>query len=162
VILNREEDHHMNIETLGNLEPFNDLDFGTLFYRGKLGMRVSLGDDRGVLLFDTKQQCSIVDGAEFANKEVMVPKKPTFQVTRNLAKWRFGEIDYSHIGVATLRQDALFLRCYHKAGNCDVSLHQGKSRRNDATESVAWTPAWRIVVNAGTDSVAVLFSSTDW
>jgi hypothetical protein len=152
----------MEIEKLGRMEPFNDLQFGELFYGGQLGMRVSFGQDRGVLLVDGEPKATIVDGSAFANKRVLVLDKPTFQVARDLAHWKFGLPKSPANGIVIVSKDDLRLRATQASGDFDIDLATGNGRRSEADENVAWTSAWRIVVKAGMEREAMLLQSVEW
>jgi hypothetical protein len=152
----------MEVEKLGHMESFNDLELGRLFYRGRLGMRVSFASDRNVLWFDAEPKAVVFDGADLVNKSVFVLDNPVFQVTRDLALWRLGIPNGPASGIVIVSKDGQWLRAYHASGEFDIDLVSGEGHRIKADENVAWTRAWRIVVSTGTEDEATLLQSAEW
>ncbi|WP_316190372.1 hypothetical protein [Bradyrhizobium sp. SZCCHNS2096] len=152
----------MDIEMIGQMKPFNDLAVGTIFLRGDIGIRVSLGGDSGVLLLDQKPAALIVNGYQFVNKSVLILEKAAIQTARDRAKWNFGLSLGPQTGFVVISGNSLLLRADHPSGHVDVDLLTGLGKHAVANENVAWSEAWRVVINAGAASETVLLQSAAW
>lgn len=152
----------MKVEPFGVIKPFQDLEPGDLFWRGRLCMRVSLGADRGVLELSEEPRATILDGAHLVNKSALLLSDSTFQVAPDLRCWRFGLPGGPGTGIVILSSDGLRLRAYHPSGEVDIDLASGVGKRITPDENVTWTEAWRIVTKAGSEQETPLLQSSHW
>ncbi|WP_407189151.1 hypothetical protein [Bradyrhizobium centrosematis] len=152
----------MIVEQIGHMKPFKDLENGTLFYRGNLGIKVTIDSHSSVLVLEAGPKAVMYDGNDLANRSVLVLNKPVFQVKNDLALWHFGVPKGPVTGIVVVSADGQRLRAHHESGEYDIDLATGIGHRINADENVSWTAAWRVVSKSGFEQETALLQSSEW